>query len=131
MGEFMRERGGVALGVAERLEGRHLHVIRAFGVIGAGAAVADVGAGRGKEPVGALDALRQGQGRGLRLGVVVRGQAFALLGIEHGVALEEGDFPLGLLALVVGLGAGDAVGIDDQLAMLALADIAAEFLAPA
>ena len=73
-----------------------------------------------------FDALHRGQGRGLGLGGVMRGQAFALLGIEHGVALQEGDFPLGLLALVVGLGAGDAVGIDDQLAMLALADIAAE-----
>ena len=67
--QFVRQRGGVALGVAEGLEGRHLHIVRAFGVIGAGAAVADVGAGRGKEPVGGFDALQRGEGRGLRLGV--------------------------------------------------------------
>jgi hypothetical protein len=71
--------------------------------------------------------LHRGEGRGLGLGVVMRRQILALLGIEHGVALHEGDFALGLLALVIGLGAGDAVGINDQLAGLALADMAAEF----
>ena len=57
---------------------------------------------------------------------VLRGQVFALLGVEHGVALEERDRAFGFLALVVGVGADDAVGIDDQLAMFALAHIAAE-----
>ena len=56
----------------------------------------------------------------------MRGQAFALLGIEYGVTLHEGDFALALLALVVGLGAGDAVGIDDELAALAFPHMAAE-----
>jgi hypothetical protein len=40
--------------------------------------------------------------------------------------LHVGDFPLGLLTLGVGLGAGDAVGIDHELAGLALADMPAE-----
>jgi len=44
----------------------------------------------------------------------MRQQAVALLGIEHGVALHQGDCPLGLRALGVGLGAPNAVG--DQLA---------------
>jgi hypothetical protein len=56
----------------------------------------------------------------------LRGQAFALLGIEHGVAFEKRNFPDLLLARPIRLGAGDAVGIDDQFAMLALAHIAAE-----
>jgi hypothetical protein len=72
-------------------------------------------------------ALHRGEGRRLRPGVVMRRQALALLGIEHGVALQEGNFPLGHLALGVGLGAGDAVGIDHKFAGLALADMAAEF----
>src|SRR6202521_5086696 len=57
----------------------------------------------------------------------MHGQPVALLGVEYGAALHVGDFPLGLLALGVGLGAGDAVGIDHQLAGLSLADMPAEF----
>jgi hypothetical protein len=79
MGELVREHGGVALGVAEGLEGRHLHVVRSFGVIGAGAAVADFNAGRGKEPIRRVEALHRGEGRGLRLGGVMRGQSVAKL----------------------------------------------------
>ena len=44
------------------------------------------------------------------------------------ITFQERDFALGLFALGIGLGAGDAVGINDQLAALALADIAAELL---
>lgn len=55
------------------------------------------------------------------------GQTFALLGIEDGIAFEERNFPLGLLTLSIGLGAGDAVGIDDQFAAFALLDVAAQF----
>ena len=54
---FMRERGSVALGVAESLERRHLDEIGALGVVGAIAAVADHGAGRGEECVGCFEAL--------------------------------------------------------------------------
>ena len=118
----------MTLGVPEGLEGRHLYVIRAFGVVGAGSAVPDVGAGRGKEPVGYLDALRQGEGRGVRFRGQVRGQAFALLGIGHGVAFHEGDRALALRTIFIGLAAGDAVGVDDELAMLALAHVSAQLL---
>jgi hypothetical protein len=68
VGELMRQRGGMAFGIAEGLERRHLHVIRTFGVIGADSTMADIDAGRGKEPVGALDPGGRGQGRGLGLG---------------------------------------------------------------
>ena len=67
--DLMRQRGGVALGVAEGLEGRHLHMVGAFGIEGAGAAMADVGAGRGKEPVG---------GSMRCIGVRAGGSAFAV-----------------------------------------------------
>jgi AcrB/AcrD/AcrF family protein len=58
----------VALGIAEGFERRHLHVIRPFGIIGAGAANADVGTGRSKQPVSGFNPLQRGEGRGLRLG---------------------------------------------------------------
>ncbi len=64
-------------------------------------------------------------GSGLR--VVVLGQAFDLLDVEDGVSLHERDFALDVLAVVVGFGLGEAVGIDDERAMLALADLGVEF----
>ena len=48
-----------------------------------------------------------------------------MLGIEHGVAFEERDFPFDFLALLAGLGSNDPVGIDDKLTLLAFADTAA------
>src|SRR5260221_7589187 len=64
---LVREGRRVVLGVSKRLKGRHLHVVGAFGGIGAGATVADDGAGGGKEPVGALDGGggHEGRGRGI------------------------------------------------------------------
>ena len=82
-----------------------------MGVIGAAAAMPDLGTCGGKELVGDTDAGSRGQGRRLRLGRVLRGQAFALLGIEHGVAFEEGDFALDLLAARLGFDARNAVGL--------------------
>lgn len=55
-------------------------------------------------------------------------QRNALLGVEHRIALQEGDFALGLFARVAGFGAFDTVGVDDEFAVLALADIGAQFL---
>jgi hypothetical protein len=46
------------------------------------------------EEIRRFKALHRGEGRGLRLGGVMRGQSVALLGIEYGVALHVGDFPL-------------------------------------
>ena len=104
VGEFVRQRGGFR--IAEGLEGRHLHMVGSFSVVGACATVADLGAGRDKEPVGMLDALQRGEGRGLGRRCILRGKVFALLGVEDGVAFEERDFPLGLFARLIGLGAG-------------------------
>ena len=128
MRELVRARRGVALDIAERLAGRHLNEVGTFGVIGAIAAVADHGAGRIEEAVSGLDALYDRQGRGVGLRRKMRRQVFALLGVEHRVALEERDRAFGVLAFGVRVVTRDAVGIDDQLAMLALAHIAAEAL---
>ena len=46
----------------------HLHVVRAFGVVGARSARADVGTGAGKKPGGGFNPLSEGKGRGLGLG---------------------------------------------------------------
>ena len=81
----------MALGILEGLERRHLHIVRAFGVIGTRAAMTDVGAGCSKEPVCGFDALRQRQGRDLGLSCVLRRQTLALLHVEHSVTLHEGD----------------------------------------
>ncbi len=59
MHAFMRESGGVALGIAEGLERRHLHMVRTFRVVSAGSAVTDDGTGRGKEFVGDIKALQR------------------------------------------------------------------------
>jgi hypothetical protein len=55
--------------------------------------------------------------------VVVLGQSFNLLDVEDGVTLHVVDLALGLLALVIFLSAGDGVGVNDQRAFLALADV--------
>ena len=55
---LMRERGVVALGVAEGLDRRHLDVVGLAGVEGAVATDADVGAGVGEECLGVVDCAR-------------------------------------------------------------------------
>ena len=85
----------------------------------------DLRLGIGEEPLGMLDALH-GIQNGFRRGVEMCGQAFDLLDVEHSVSLHEGDFLRRLLAgLLVGFGAGDAVRVDNQAAMLAFADMGA------
>lgn len=84
-------------------------------------------AGAAHETVGALDSLRQRQ-RVDRLRIVMRGQAVDLLDLEHGITLHEWDFLLHVLAVVVRLGARDAVRVDEKRAVLALADLAADLL---
>ena len=126
MGQFVRQRGSVALRVPERLERRHLHEVRPLRIKSPRSAMANVGAGRGKETVSSLDPLQRGEGRVLGFRGVEGRKVLALLGIEHGVALQEGNFALDLLALLVRLGSGDPVGIDHKLAGLALPDITAK-----
>ena len=58
----------------------------------------------------------------------MRGQAFDLLDVENRVALHEGNIALGFLAgSVVGFGARDLGGINDQAALLAFADMGVQF----
>jgi muramidase (phage lysozyme) len=57
----------------------------------------------------------------------MRGEAFALLGIDYGAALEERYLAQLLLALVVSLAAGQPVSIDHQLAGRALAHVLTKF----
>jgi hypothetical protein len=64
--QFMRQGGGMAFGINGGLERRHLHIIGLLSVIGTRAAMADIGAGRRKEPLGAFDAGNRGQGQGAR-----------------------------------------------------------------
>ena len=86
VGAFMRERGVIAFGVAERLEGRHLHEIGTDIVIRHVSAMANIGSRRGEEIFRALDPLhRIKPWFGKR--VEMRGQAFDLLDIEHGIGL--------------------------------------------
>src|SRR5216683_108278 len=124
---FMGQGSVITVCVTEALEGRKLDCIIAVAVESAVSAVVDGCAGGGEELLGALDA---GDGVKLRFGlrVKVRGQAFDLLDVENRVALEKGNFALGLVAgLPVGFGAGDAVGVDHKRAFLTLADMRAEF----
>ena len=123
VGAFMRQRGVIAFGIAERLEGRHLHEIGADIVIGHIAAMADIGSCRGKERLGALDALHRIKPR-LGQRMEMRGQAFDLLDIEHGIGFQERDRLFGFLAaLLIGAGAGERAGINDRAAVLAFADM--------
>src|SRR3546814_7184961 len=54
----------------------------------------------------------------LGAGIIVGGQALDLLAVEDGVALEIGDLALALLAVLVGFGCRQAVGVDDERARL-------------
>jgi hypothetical protein len=102
MRQFVRKRRGIALGIAESLEWRHLHIVGTFGIEGAGAAVSDVGMGRGKEPLGMVKPLHRGEGRRLRHRAEICRQAFALFRIEDGVPLHIEDVAYDLLAIIVG-----------------------------
>ena len=75
VGQFMRQGGGMALGIPEGLEGRHLDMVAAFGVVGARPTLPDVGAGAGEEPVSLGQPFQRRQGRGLGRGGEPGGQA--------------------------------------------------------
>jgi len=122
--ELVRFDGGVALRILEGLGVRQLDEVRAWRIVGLIAAMPEHSAGVGEKPFRFLDQLKR-LAFGLRSNLILFRQAFDLLGIEHAIAFHEGDFPLDVLALVVGLGLGEAVGVDDQGAVLALADVAA------
>ena len=117
----------VGLGVFEGLEGRHLHIVGFERVVGTVTAVPDISARGGEEGLGgfvAFDPL----GHLLGGRVVVLGQTVDLFDVEHRVALHERDRDLALLAVVVGLGLAELVGIDHGLTFGAPADLAPELL---
>ena len=56
------------------------------------------------------------------------GQALNLLNVENGIALHEVDFTLGVIAgLLIGFLAGDGIGIHHKRALLAFANMSAQF----
>jgi hypothetical protein len=127
VGRLMGERRVVGLRVAERFERWHLDVIQRGAVVGAVAAMPDVGAGRGEEGLGPGDPL-VGIAAGVSQCMVVLGQALNLLDIEDRVGFQERDGPFGLVTgRLVGFGTAHRVGVDHGRALLALADVAAPF----
>jgi hypothetical protein len=103
--------------------------VRFDGVEGAVAAVADVGAGGGKEGVQLGMALCVRQVRRLAPGVVVGGKSFDLFDVEDRVALHVGDFDfLVLPGFFVGFGPGQGVGVNDKAAALAFPDLRAQLV---
>ena len=127
VGAFMGEGRVIAFRVPEGLEGRHLHAVGLDGIERPVSTMPDVGSGRGKEALGVRNALHgvERWGGGCR---EVRREVVDLLGVKHGVALEERNFALGLVSLLRGLGAGDLAREHDKLAMLSLADLRPAFL---
>jgi hypothetical protein len=65
---------------------------------------------------------------GKRSGLEALGQSVNLLGVENGIAFEEGDFAFDVFAFFVGLGLGETVGIDNEGTGFTFADLAAKFL---
>jgi hypothetical protein len=116
----MRQGRVMACGIAESLEGRHLHDILRDILVGNGAAMPDRRSGARGKSLGAVNGVSARRW----LGLMVFGQAVDLLDIEDHVALEERNGIFGFLAGRGGrLGADDFVGIDNEAAMLALAHV--------
>lgn len=125
MNRLMRERGVIALGVAEAINARHVDVIARRDITSAAAAMHDVRLRHRKEPLGGFNARDVVIER--RDGCVkMRGQAVDLLGVENCVALHEGDFGFNLRALLVGVGLRKRVGVNDKRAFFAFAYLPAK-----
>lgn len=86
-------------------------------------------AGDGEEAFQPGVAFGGGLRRRIGLGVVVGGQVVDLFDVEDGVAFQVGDFSFDLFAgRFVRFGLLEAVGVHHEAAVLALADMAAQFL---
>jgi len=126
--QLVRQGRVVGFGATEALEMRHLHMIAAAAIVSPVPTAADVCTRGGEEFLGMVDPLRGVDDR-LGLGIEMLGKSFDLLDIEHAIALHERDLPLFLAAIVLLFGLGDGVGINDQIAALALAHMRAQSLA--
>ena len=118
----------VALGVPESRERRNADEIVCDAVGGFRPALVDVRAELADEGLGARDALRPFSGLcwGCVPGLRETGD---LLGVEDRVALHEGDLARDFLAVLVFLGPGERVRVDDGGTFLALTDMRAELFA--
>ena len=127
MAEFVETGAVVIDGLVKGRLRRHLDAIDAGDVEGARAADMELRAGRGDQGLGTRDDISV-RGRGRRRGERLR-QAVALLDIEDGKALEEGNrsrlAPFRRRLFLFGLGR-EAVGIDDRDAPLPFPDMPAE-----
>jgi len=123
------ESGDIAFCIAEGFERRHLDTVGARCVEGTGSSVPDLCAGIGEELICVVDTL---DGIGDRicndLGVVFR-QAVDLFSVEDAVGFEEGDLMFFLFAVRILFGAGIGVGVDDEGAAFAFADLRTSSLA--
>jgi hypothetical protein len=126
--ELVRQRRIVGLGIAKRLEGRHLHAVLILRIVSPVPAMPDICAGRREKAFRSRDPRNRVQHR-LRHRVEMRRESLHLLCIEDGVTLHERDDAFLILAGgLVGFGAVDRVGVDDQRSLLALAHMPAQFL---
>ncbi|CDZ64653.1 Hypothetical protein NGAL_HAMBI2605_58910 [Neorhizobium galegae bv. orientalis] len=78
---FMGQRGVIAFGIPERLEGWHLHPVNAFGIERPVAAMAHLDAGSSKEGLRIRNALHRIKDRQRRSGVLFR-QSLDLLDVK-------------------------------------------------
>src|SRR5450631_1493997 len=127
MGRFMGTGRVIALGVTEEFDAGQMDAVGRDDVTGLVTAMNHLCAGRVQEAFGTCDALDAVRWRS-RLAVIVLRQSVDLLDVENNVTLHEGNGALAVLAAPgVRLGADDLVGINDEAALLAPADMGIQF----
>ena len=87
---FVGERGIKAFRVAEAFDRWQLDVVAFLGVVGLAAAIPDIGLTGREERVGVFDTLDRRELR-LRPHIIFFRQAFDLIEIEHGIAVQESN----------------------------------------
>jgi len=103
----MTQRCRVGSRIAEGLERRHLDVVGYRRIVGLRPAMANNGAGIAEEAIGILNPLDRIESRFRTMVVMVR-QTVDLVHIEHGIRLQERDFPVDLIAIAIGFRLGEA-----------------------
>src|SRR5262249_1520496 len=97
---LVRKRCIEARCIHEALDRWHLDIVMLLRVVGPTTAESDMGVRGSEECFCSLDSL-DGREFRLRLCVVLRGQAFYLLDIEYGIALQKRNLALDLRSLAV------------------------------